>query len=253
MRQPFPGNPQANTDRRRHSVLWMFVSSILAAACSSITGTIEPDESGVLSGYVRLMDTAIVGTHSEGVVVSIPSLGSTARTDSTGQWTMTGMPIGTYEVEATKQGYGRMKWFDVHVTGPGTYYLQTVTMYPTPTWHLYLDSISSNARGGINLFGTTTEPNNWSKICLCVDLDSNTLPSSSHLMQYGPSFYFQGTGRHWTYFVAASQFKNLTSGQKVYLSVFGNRGERDYLDPASWQTLPVSPSEKSNSLPYIIP
>lgn len=244
---------QAKIGGCSQAFLWLLAGSILAAACSSTTGTNAPDERGTLEGYVRLVDTTGVGTSSNDVTISIPLLGVTTRTDSVGQWTMSGVPIGTYEIEATKQAYGRMKWFNVPVTGPGTYYLQTVTMFPVPAWHLSLDSIQPTADGGVQLFGMISEAKSWSYIWLSIDADSNTLPNSAHLIQDGPSYNFQGTGPHWRFSASGSLFKGLLSGRKVFLSVFGNRGEQDFFDPGIGQSLPVSPSQKSNSISFIIP
>ncbi|MDP4198100.1 MAG: carboxypeptidase-like regulatory domain-containing protein [Bacteroidota bacterium] len=239
------------------SFFLLVVGGLLAMACTHVSENSAPDEKGTLSGHVQLLDSVSYPTRSDSVTITIPALAATCLTDPSGQWRINNIPIGTYEVDATRPGYGTMKWFDIHVTGPGTYFLSPVTIGPTPRYHLYIDSVRVGGPASqktLDIFGRIDNYHESCYIYPVLDVDSNLFPNMPHYTQYGLGSEVQSEGT-WKYSVSVSQLWTLSSGAKVFLSVFGNTGYQptDFYDPSSGQMLPISPSQKSNSLPFIVP
>jgi hypothetical protein len=259
MNQHIPGNIR----RADHfAPKWLRVLPCLLAvaciySCSNSNSVTQPILAGSISGHAYLIDsTGSSETTSNNVTVWLAELPISTPTDSAGGWTLNNVPIGTYEVLATKQGYGTMKWFDEQVTGPGTLYIDPVYIYPAPDCTLFLDSVTTSA-GNVNFFGRIEGPSDAAYIQFDVDSDSTTEPGDSHLIQSGVnggySIPAQGP---WHFQAYQSSFGALPSGTRVFLSVYAYVYNANYdmiYDPSTGQTLPISPSKKSNSLPFIIP
>jgi outer membrane lipoprotein-sorting protein len=207
------------------------------------------------------MDSTLSETISNGATVWLAESPIHTQTDSDGSWTLNNVPIGSYEVLATKPGYGTMKWFQEQVTGPGTLYIDPIYLYSTPDCSLFLDSVTrfvdseATNENQVNFFGRIKGLEQIIYLEADVDSDSTAQPGDPHLLQTNASdgSEIQDEGP-WHFSLSQSVFSALAPGTKVFLSVYAyDDNSYTIYDPSSGQTLPVSPSKKSNSIPFTIP
>ncbi len=85
---------------------------------------------GTLVGKVYIYDAfANWVPNQTGVTVTLEGTSYTTTSDSTGIWTITNIPSGTYVVVYSKSGYVSKKVFNIIVADRGTYYLNTQYSY----------------------------------------------------------------------------------------------------------------------------
>jgi hypothetical protein len=214
----------------------------------------NPGLTGNIAGYIYLADTSGLQRGSAGITLSIASTQYSTMTDSSGKWTFNNLPIGTYDIRASKPGYGKMHWFGIKVTGFGTYYVPSTILGEIPSYEIILDSARAQANGspGIYLFGRVIGLNQSTDGHLCIDIDSTIQPDEPHLVQPVSVAELQSTV--WSCNIDRYRLQGVSSGTRVFLSMYGgSSGGYEYYHPTSGQKLPINPSKKSNSLPFIIP
>jgi hypothetical protein len=227
--------------------------TLLAWSCSnSNSPTIS--EAGSIAGHLYVPDSMGLSSPMAGIEVSIPSLSRSTATDASGAWRFDNLPVGNYDLTATMQGYGTMKWFDEHVVGPGIFYLDPVTIPPLPRCQLILDSVEfvgAHSQRTLMCFGRVSLPMDIGLIHLLVDTDSTAQPNESHLLPIQDGSSAQDNGL-WNFSALPGELASLAPGTKVFLSVFGDGGT-DFYNLESNQWLPISPSKKSNVISFTIP
>jgi hypothetical protein len=114
----------------------LIVIGILVSGCSKNENPLSvssSDMSGTLGGWVELAD--IDGgpvADAGGVSVTVEGTNYSATTTSDGQWSIGGLPAGTYIVSFSKSGYGTYKSIGHRHVGGGDSYLSPVTLGAVP-------------------------------------------------------------------------------------------------------------------------
>jgi hypothetical protein len=97
---------------------------------------------GTLKGGVTLFDQNLAPTtDGSGVTVTFEGSGYSTTTDSTGLWTMDGLPTGTYDITYSRQGYGSIRQFGFPFVGGGTEYMTGWHWVLVPTTQVTISSI----------------------------------------------------------------------------------------------------------------
>ncbi len=232
----------------------IFTIAFFGLSCSNPSSPVSPIE-GSIAGHIALLDSA--GYVSPlGVSVSIPSLNLYSMTDSSGEWHFDNLPIGSYDLVATKQGYGTMKWFEEHVVGPGTLYISSVAIPQIPGCTVTLDSIKYDSVRGvatIDCFGAVSGLVNVGNIYIVIDGDSITTLNGTHLFWDAGEAEAVWNGP-WSISIPPQVRNALASGTRIYVSAYWVANSSSfYYDPVESQIVPISPSKISNAVPFIIP
>jgi hypothetical protein len=233
--------------------LSLLLIATLLVSCGS-QGSNAPLLSGNFGGHVYVVDSFGAKMRGDpGVIVSIPQIHRSTRTDFSGAWSIEDLVIGSYDIFATKPGYGTMKWFEQKVVGPGTYYCAIPALGPIPKCSVTLDSVVQ-IKGQITLFGSVSNNDFGASLTFTVDEDSMTLPNEPHLtVQPGVSANISNGITNWSLNLSPSIFYKLVKGKRVYFSVYPYIYGTEFQYRGSMQWLPIAPGKKSNSLPFIIP
>jgi len=238
------------------STLFVLVAALLLTQYGCRDHSSSPEGNGSIVGRIILFDSSqnILSDYS-GIKVTIDGSTRTTLTDSSGYWQFSNLDEGTYNVTATKEGFGTYHWYEQMINN-GRVDVATVALARMPdktpsvtaaTWNLNFPEptivFSGDYDGAPDL-----------EVAAYCDLDSTTLPSDSHLAIFtatsnsgGQIFSF---GR--TDLLAAGA----RPGQTLYLSVsyvfvkglgYRNGYNTSFLDPMhNYTTRWASTGPKSN-------
>jgi hypothetical protein len=78
-----------------------------------------------------------------GVTVSFDGSGLSTTSDSTGSWTITGLPTRTYDITYSKPGYGTIHHYGYQFVGGGTAYVQDVDVTLEPPTQVSVTSLQA--------------------------------------------------------------------------------------------------------------
>ena len=235
-----------------HVRLLVLLISAVSISCKNGVPIESVKPTGVLAGHVYLFNFSGQSLPTGGAEITISGKAFKTLSNYKGEWFIDSLPIGNYEVVATKEGYGTMRWYNQQITGPGTLYVPPVTIFPTPTCTITLTSVKYEA-GGVRIYGDAEGTDSVAGANLDLDFDSITPPGAPHALHSPISMELLSDGP-WDMLLEPRQFKELASHTRVFASCYSIYGAGfDFTDPLTGQTLPVSPGPKSNALPITIP
>ncbi len=193
--------------------LLVFVA-ILISSCRTNT---SPQGNGTIVGRVILFDsTGTVQTDFSGIQVSVDGTPMSMVTDSTGDWQFSGVSNGTYNVTATKAGFGTYHWYEQNVNnGPINVVTAAIAQMPSYTPAVLSASIDTFLLNELVTGAYSQLPVGVNIAGYC-DLDSNVQPSDPHLMVAVNIDNSGGGGTYFSYddLLAAGA----RPGQTLYLS-----------------------------------
>ena len=123
------------------------------AGCRSSVESVESTVGGTIEGSIFLMDDpSHVQSDCSGTIVTCEGTRYSAITDSSGHWSISGLPSGSYNITATKQDYGSYRWYNQRVS-TDRLRLDTVAFASVGGLEMQLISIHSYTTG-IEVVGT---------------------------------------------------------------------------------------------------
>lgn len=135
----------SHTSMRSTLVVLTFIlsTSLLLASCDKDEPSTSATLSGNIAGHVVFngFDPSHPLTDYSGTVVTIEGRAENAITDTSGAFTLKGIPAGIYTIVYTHQGYGTYKEIGFQFTGGGTAYVSTKSLTPLPLGTCVLDPI----------------------------------------------------------------------------------------------------------------
>ena len=129
------------------TIIYSICFLLMVISCTKKTTNIIPGtlSNGKISGTVILAEDANVYStnRNQGVTVSIPELNLTTQTDSSGLYSFSNIPQGTYSINFQIQGFGDFKIFNLNCYGGGEINPVLVYLYKNPTYTF--NNLSANA------------------------------------------------------------------------------------------------------------
>ena len=101
---------------------FVFLAGILAVITGCDLNSSSEQLSGNMIGYVSLHDVnGFIVQEDTGILVSVAGkvYTTTTNTNSAGEWEISGLTSGTYDISVTKSGYGTRKVLDFQFVGGG--------------------------------------------------------------------------------------------------------------------------------------
>ena len=212
---------------------------------------ISPNSGGMIAGHVALFDSTNAALPDfSGTTVSIDGTDRTALTDSVGHFAFTDLPEGTYNVTATKAGFGTFHWFQQEVSGSEI----DLATGAIARMGYFAPHLSFAGWGGGELTTSVNDsgaPRSYTTWVYC-DIDSTTPPAGTHLMVSYTSSYFS---------INDLRACGGRPGQTLYISAstvfngdnYSGEFETRYFDPAHNQWHWASTGPKSNVIAVQMP
>ena len=158
------------------SILLVLAALACSAGCKTTT---SPTASGSFAGRVLLFDsTGTALPNFSGTTVVLDGTTFSTTTDATGQWQISGVPEGQYNVTASKPGFGTFHWYEQQIID-GRLDLGAAVIVNMPIDKPVLMNASAILGGTLSANGQTAGP--MQTLVIDCDLDSTTLPSEPHL------------------------------------------------------------------------
>ena len=185
----------------------------------SCRNTTSPQGSGTIAGRVILFDsTGAIFTDFSGIHVSIDGTPMSIVTDSSGDWQFSSVSNGTYNVTASKPGFGTYHWYEQNINN-GRIDEGTAALAQMPSYTPIISGASFGTDGdgvGEDILGAYSQLPVGINVAGYCDLDSNTQPTDAHLMVAVNLDNNDGGGIYFSYddLLAAGA----RPGQTLYLS-----------------------------------
>ncbi len=218
--------------------------SVVLFSCKDNSTTPSESKHVVIAGRVSLIandETGIWVDHS-GIVVSLDSTAYAATTDSFGNWHLSIVLAGTYNVSVSRSNYITSRIIGFDFTRDSTFFFSSIGTLPS----FNVTDVSESVNGDTMIFaGSLSNTSPYTrKVMVCLGFDSTVSNEQSRFgvgrEDIAPS---SSTFRVWlsTATVKANGFP--TAGMKVYVAAYGYvRGSDVYSFPTnSGYTLSVSP------------
>lgn len=197
-----------------------------------------------IAGRVSLIandETGIWVDHS-GIVVSLESTAYAATTDSFGNWHLSNVPAGTYNVSVSRSNYITTRFIGFDFTRDSTFFFSSIGTLPS----FNVTDVSESVNGDTMIFvGSLSNTSPYTrKVMVYLGFDT-TVSNENSRSGVGREDIapWSSTFRVWvsTSTVKANGFP--TDGMKVYVAAYGYvRGSGVYSFPTnSGYTLSVSP------------
>jgi hypothetical protein len=237
---------------RLSSWIVIVIVAVFVSSCHTAT---EPQRvlPGTVVGHVVIDDTmgfmssAFSASYS-GIVVRIEGSSFLTTTDSLGFWKIENIPAGTYNISATKNGFGLDRMCGVVISGPGITDLRIVRSFRlnervhwTPT--LYRDSGSNSLAFFAGIWGLGVD--------YVVDRRSDVRAEDSHSYIVDPATFCEDECS-----VNENDLFNagFERGQTVYVSAIANGAPKNrYWDSETGGWKIVNPGLKSNVIAVVLP
>jgi hypothetical protein len=235
-----------------HSMTFVFAVAVLAwmSGCKTVT---SPGMTGLFAGRVALIDStqialAVALSDFSGATVSIDGTTFSATTDSSGQWEISGVPEGLYNITATKSGFGTFHWYEQEMVG-GRLDLTPAGIARMPS---FTPILTKAYFAGLLLGYNIPSPDSIPYFAMYCDLDSNTQPSDAHLLTdpYDDGYFTND----------ALRTAGAHSGETIYVSASAvfNDDHPDgfafsFFDPIHNETRFASTGPKSNVIAVTMP
>ncbi len=125
-------------------------------------GPAGPSLTGTVTGFIKLIDqNDNLLTSRGGAVVTIGGLNLSDSTDSTGKWTFTEVPTGTYPMTFSCNGYGSYVINGQQVLGGGALYLGTIPLIQPQSFGIKTidirDTTNATYGGYIDITGSAND------------------------------------------------------------------------------------------------
>ena len=225
---------------------------------------------GSVSGHAALF--AANGSSlasSAGITVTASGTVKSAQTNDSGEWTLTGLPSGTYTFIFSKEGYGAMKVFDFQTGGKDTVLDEVELSQPTSeeiNFQRFTVSLSEfDSVASYNIIGAMQKPFlQIRSVVLCISADSTTLARDPESAPILLSFSMPGSGYDggfdWSSTDAsAASNKSFSHGTRLYATVCisgeGPDGEyfSNYFDPVLGRQVFTALGRHSQILSTVMP
>jgi carboxypeptidase family protein len=251
------------------SLFSVIVFSLLVSSCSQ-SNSVSNVQSGSITGLTMLVGNGTGNLPSSaGITVSLDNSNYSAQTDSAGHWEINNVAPGNYNVAFSKSGFGMCRIYGITIEGPGTAYLDGISLGIASTISPTVSNVSiSTGTDGKPMLAWTAPPPN-SQTFFFVDLDSTVQPGSQHALSevcrgidQTPGDSDSTTASDKFGFSVASLYNaGIPSGTKVYLSGSNINNycsatsacSGSYYDPVHNAYLAISPGPRSNVVALTIP
>ncbi|MDP4198101.1 MAG: carboxypeptidase-like regulatory domain-containing protein [Bacteroidota bacterium] len=233
---------------------------LIATACNS---TNDPPATyrGDLKGRVKIYSNWNASLPSEGITVVLDDGSDSTLTDTDGYWSLSGVPIGTHEITASKDGFGKTSLFNIQVTPGGLTWVPSAAMNQNqpylcaiPTGNIEVDSLRID----------TFAQENWADQFSCyfsfdtltgysefLDTSADVQPADVHLIMWQSLGHVKSNWMTWHRFSDLWGL-GLKPGTTLYYSVCkcnggdNQEGASLYYDPVHNQYRVATPGPKSN-------
>lgn len=231
---------------KNDAVTFLLFAGILAALTGCNLNSSSDPLSGNMIGYVSLHDVnGYVVQEDTGIWVSVAGkvYTTTTNTDSAGEWEISGLTSGTYDISVSKSGYGTREALDFQFVGVGQANIGTVTLYQIP-----LDSVTrlsdsvSASDGTVFLSGTLagTLPTEAGLARVYIFLGGDTAVS------FDPQHYLNYTSANNTF--TSTTFSTSISNDTMFLLNSGFRtGQTVYTVAYAGSTNPIAYTDSTTN------
>lgn len=209
---------QMATSSMRHFLKYR---SLVIAACvcafagckSNSTVPAAPAPTGSLSGRVQLYSgTGNMIVIDTGVTVSVSGLNVTANTNDSGQWILSGLPIGSYTITFTKSGFGTVELFSDSVSTNDTTKVLTVVMSEPPTDDVAIQNFGIIAPASLEFTCSMPPPkSSFRTVVFCFSTDSASLAANPNQAPWTLACAAEGNAYDGTFSVSTDTTVNLDS------------------------------------------
>ena len=234
---------------------------ILIAGCKGDTGPAGPALTGSIMGFVTLVDSA--GNYlanNSGVTIAAQGTSFSTTTDSSGKWTLNGIPTGTYVITATKPSYGMTEQQGVELVGGNNPIgIGPFTIAQPPIDSIEIDSITTLANNEINVsFTISGKYDSTHNNQFLIAIGNNTRINSSD----PNSFLFASTGDiqppppqgNMGLQLSSLEYSGFMSGMTVYVIMYPlGLSYSNYFDIPSGRNVYTSVGVPSKVFKIIIP
>jgi len=217
----------------------MLAITIIGTSCSGPTGPsggqgpAGPILTGAMSGFIYLVDQndSLLANRS-GAVVTIGGTNFSATTDSTGKWTISNVPTGTYTITFAKSGYDSFLIPSQQFVGGGSLSLPDLYLVQKQTFQVTSETVKDSLIQAYNenvlsVIDSISEPEYTTGKRVAIFI--GTTPSvSSNPATYEYSLVPQEVGVKWISRLFSRQelvSAGLPSGSTIY---FISYGESEY-------------------------
>ncbi len=209
--------------------------------------TTSPGMTGSFAGMVMLSDTTGIIADFSGTTVSIDGTSFITSTNSIGQWIISGVPEGQYNITASKPGFGTFHWYEQQLLN-GTLNLQPAELARLKSFTPKL-SYAGWGSGALNFNVQITSDSMQNMVGYC-DIDSTTQPSAPHFAT--ANYVYWGNGGLGSFSYEVLREAGAQSGQTLYVSA-SVVGGGSFFDPAHNETRWASTGPKSNVIAVTMP
>jgi hypothetical protein len=173
-------------------LLPLFVALAMSSCCengAAPNGT-SSNGNGSIAGEAILFDsTGAVLTDFSGVSVTVDGTSMLAVSSTSGTWQFDNMPVGVYNVTATKASFGTFHWYQ-QALNDGHIDVATAALARMPNYSPSLGTVSYGANPGdssapfyyVNVVGSFPPLRGGVSIAGYCDLDSMVEPGNPHLV-----------------------------------------------------------------------
>jgi len=145
-------SPLTIFNMRNKITLPIFLAAAILGGCKSST-TVENDDLGTLTGKIALIGLNCDSlANRAGATVAIEGTGFSTQTDSTGHWTIKGIPAGIYNIIISKPGFDTDLVPEYNISGVGTQFLVHEVARVKLMDSVIISSISATVKDSIRTF-----------------------------------------------------------------------------------------------------
>jgi hypothetical protein len=256
------------------SLFLVIVFGMLVSGCSQ-SNSVSNVQSGSITGVTMLVGNGTGQLPSSvGITVALDNSIYTTQTDSTGFWKIDNVAPGNYDVTFSKSGFGLCRSYGVTIEGPGTAYINGVSLGIAPTvapsilntstmtdtlGRLLLECSMVNPAPDAYFFidlDSTVQPGDahfLSDVCGGLEpigaiTDSASLPNSNILGFTVSSIYAAGIKSGTKVYITASEMNPYCDSRAIDIECSGS-----YYDPVHNTYRLISPGPRSNVVAVTIP
>lgn len=205
-----------------------------ATGPTGLQGATGPLQTGDMVGYVRLVDIYgnSVYTGLSGITVSLEGTAYTTTTNANGMFSFTALPIGTYNIMATKAGYGTDKSQGIPLTGGAVLHPGSLKLSQLPAFNVTLLNATPNGTG-IVLNGTVNSTSPYRRtVGIFIGLTNTVSSATANYVDFQTA-NVNANSTNFTLTLNAQMLADLgvTTGTPLYFAAYSiNSGASTYVD-----------------------
>ncbi len=227
------------------------------SSCSKDDAPTEPITKANITGSVNLYDEGTTKVDNSNMTITIEGSSPiiAATTDTNGNFTLSNVPFGTYNIRYEKTGFGTFKKFGIEHKNNATAILNTPSIGKNATTQI--TKVEAKISGINVVLSVTTNPagSNGNSRYVRYFLSSNANVSNENYSYFSSGLVSQINPKEITLLNRDLINLGFSSGQTIYVRIYGDSfWSNEYEDPTlNRKIFPNLNANTTNAVSFIIP